>query len=212
MEKNSSNVSKALDRRIVRSKKAIRDAFFSELQKKEYSKITITDIANAAGINRKTFYSYYDGVEDLFEEIETELINKFRPLFSTLDIKSTTFSARSFFDRFNQLAQDDFETYTLLNQCGQLPHLFGKVQELVVDIIMSQVEVEIDDPHEKARLMLMSEFVATGILSMVSYWIAEPSDISLDEFTDLAGNLTLFGLSKTISGLTTVNNKNELSH
>ena len=136
----------------------------------------------AAGINRKTFYSYYDGVESLFEEIETELINKFRPLFSTLNLKSTTFSARSFFSEFSELARDDFEIYHLLNQCGQLPHLLGKVQELVVDIIMSQVEVEIDDPHEKARLMLMSEYVAAGILSMVSHWIANPGDISLDEF------------------------------
>ena len=63
---------------------------------------------------------------------------------------------------------------------------------------MSQVEVEIDDPHEKARLMFMSEYVATGILSMVSHWIANPGGISLDEFTDLAGNLTLYGLSKTV--------------
>ena len=72
---NTNNSQKTLDKRIIRSKRAIRDAFFAELQKKEYSKITITDIAIAAGINRKTFYSYYDGVESLFEEIETELIN-----------------------------------------------------------------------------------------------------------------------------------------
>ena len=95
MDKTTSDTLRTLDKRIIRSKKAIRDAFFAELQKKEYSKITITDIANTAGINRKTFYSYYDGVESLFEEIETELINKFRPLFSTLDLKSTTFSARA---------------------------------------------------------------------------------------------------------------------
>lgn len=193
-----SNNSKPLDRRILRSKKAIRDAFFSELQKKEFAKITITDISNAAGINRKTFYSYYDGVEALLEEIETELINKFRPLFATLDLKSTSFNARDFFNEFNQLAQDDMEIYALLNQCGQLIHLLSKVQSLVVDTIMAQVEVEIDDPHEKARLLLMSEYVSTGILSMLSHWIAGPEDISLDEFTDLAGNLVLFGLNATV--------------
>ena len=46
--------------------------------------------------------------------------------------------------------------------------------------------------------MLMSEYVAAGILSMVSHWIANPGDISLDEFTDIAGNLTLYGQSKTV--------------
>ncbi|HAE45213.1 MAG TPA: hypothetical protein DCG37_06440 [Lachnospiraceae bacterium] len=198
MNRTYSDSSNYQDKRVIRSKKAIREAFFAELQKKDYGKITITDIANEAGINRKTFYTYYDGVEDLLEEIETELIDKFRPLFSTLNLKSTTFSARDFFDKFNQLVRDDFEVYHLLNQCGQLAHLLGKVQALVVDIIMSQVEVEINDHHELARLTLMSQYVAAGILSMVSCWIAEPGDISLDEFTDLAGSLTLYGLNRTV--------------
>ena len=95
MNRTYSDSSNYQDKRVIRSKKAIREAFFAELQKKDYGKITITDIANEAGINRKTFYTYYDGVEDLLEEIETELIDKFRPLFSTLNLKSTTSSPSS---------------------------------------------------------------------------------------------------------------------
>ena len=53
------------DLRVIKSKKAIRDALFSILASKPINKITIKEISETAGINGKTFYTHYDSIEDL---------------------------------------------------------------------------------------------------------------------------------------------------
>ena len=45
------------DRRVVKTKKAIRNAFAKLLSEKELDKITMKDIAEEANINRKTLYN-----------------------------------------------------------------------------------------------------------------------------------------------------------
>ena len=44
------------DRRVLRTKKAIQNAYLDLLKKKGTEKITISDIAREADIDRKTFY------------------------------------------------------------------------------------------------------------------------------------------------------------
>ena len=58
----------------IKSKKAIRDALFSILATKPINKITIKEISETAGINRKTFYSHYDSIEAIITEMENELV------------------------------------------------------------------------------------------------------------------------------------------
>ena len=50
---------KKTDRRVLKTKRAIYNAFVELLSEKEINHITITDISKKADINRKTFYNYY---------------------------------------------------------------------------------------------------------------------------------------------------------
>lgn len=45
------------DRRVARTKKAIKNAFAELMSEKEISEITVKDIAETADVNRKTFYN-----------------------------------------------------------------------------------------------------------------------------------------------------------
>ncbi|MBQ2217359.1 MAG: TetR/AcrR family transcriptional regulator, partial [Firmicutes bacterium] len=77
-------VQKKEDRRVVRTKKAIRSAFAELLSEKDYNDITVTDIAERADINRKTFYNYYRNTEDLVKEIECEACLNFDTILQDL--------------------------------------------------------------------------------------------------------------------------------
>ena len=63
-------------RNAVRSKKMIRQAFLELLQEKPCEKITVTDIAQRADLNRSTFYAHYPDVQGLIEEIEDEIVSR----------------------------------------------------------------------------------------------------------------------------------------
>lgn len=64
------------NRRTQYTKKIIREEFLELLQQKDITKITVTDIADAADINRGTFYKYYKNPYDLLQHIEKEFINE----------------------------------------------------------------------------------------------------------------------------------------
>ena len=55
-----------LSARAVKTNRRIHAAFFSLLRQKEFGKITVSDIAREAGINRKTFYAYYTDLDELW--------------------------------------------------------------------------------------------------------------------------------------------------
>ena len=77
------------DRRIARTRKAIQNAYLDLLRQKGTEKITISDIAREADIDRKTFYLHYNSTEDIIrefaEEKTRELLEKERKVQETLN-------------------------------------------------------------------------------------------------------------------------------
>lgn len=53
------------DRRIVRTKKDIKETFISLLEEKGFEKISVSDLTEHANINRGTFYLHYQDKYDL---------------------------------------------------------------------------------------------------------------------------------------------------
>ena len=84
----------AQDRRITKTKTAIREAYFSILKENSSAKITVTEIANRANIDRKTFYLHYDSPEALMEEFYKNLVNDFLLILEKNDF--FVFFARTF--------------------------------------------------------------------------------------------------------------------
>ena len=72
------------DRRILRTRKLLWEALIALIQEKEYSEITIQDIADRANVNRVTFYLHYRDKQDLLENsvevIFNDLTSKITPL------------------------------------------------------------------------------------------------------------------------------------
>lgn len=64
-----------VDIRIMRSKKAISEAFIELLKENEFKTITITDIVNKAGVNRGTFYKHYAYKEDILKELQDHFLD-----------------------------------------------------------------------------------------------------------------------------------------
>ncbi|WP_439957457.1 TetR/AcrR family transcriptional regulator [Oceanobacillus oncorhynchi] len=62
------------DLRILRTRRLIMDAFIALSEKKEFNDIRITDITEAAMINRATFYYHYEDKYDLLEKVLSEVL------------------------------------------------------------------------------------------------------------------------------------------
>lgn len=61
------------DLRVRRTLTAVKKAFNDLVLNRNYNEISITDLTEKAGINRKTFYLHYSSLDDLVKEIEEEM-------------------------------------------------------------------------------------------------------------------------------------------
>ncbi|EOT44034.1 TetR/AcrR family transcriptional regulator C-terminal domain-containing protein [Enterococcus dispar] len=67
---------KKVDRRILKTKKAIKDAFTDLIMKNEIDTISIAMITEQANIGRKTFYLHYYDKYDLMDQIIAEYLEE----------------------------------------------------------------------------------------------------------------------------------------
>lgn len=61
------------DRRIRYTKMVLRESLLSILQTKPVSRISVTEVCQAAGLNRGTFYAHYADPYELLTQIENDL-------------------------------------------------------------------------------------------------------------------------------------------
>lgn len=75
------------NQRFIENEKKIEQAFFTLLQQKGDSQITVREICELSSINRSTFYHHYQDIPDLMTKVECrlncELLSVFRETYSS---------------------------------------------------------------------------------------------------------------------------------
>lgn len=183
---------KPTDRRVLRTKKNIRQAFLHLLSEKSLSQITVKELSNLADINRKTFYMYYSNIEDIFAELEDELVLKLVHVFEKELFQKEMFDSYSFFENLNHTIQKDIDLYRILNHSDLLPHLIQRAKNALIEVFFRKYNISADSDNE--RYILYAEYAASGILSMYTKWFSRDFHMSLEELTRTAAEITLYGL------------------
>ena len=74
----------AIDRRIFKTKEALKKALVSLLKEKDLNKITVKELCERADINRGTFYTHYKDQVDLYNSVLEELFSGLEAYIRTL--------------------------------------------------------------------------------------------------------------------------------
>ena len=77
-----------MDARVKHSQKMIGLAFVSLLKEKPIDKVTVTDICNRAGVNRATFYKYYESPESLLDKMEDQAMASLKAKIDAAEINT----------------------------------------------------------------------------------------------------------------------------
>lgn len=76
-----------IDKRIVKTKTSIKNAFWDLAQGKRLEDITVSELTSHAKVNRSTFYLHYDSVISVLIDVENEIAEKIADNLGSFDIK-----------------------------------------------------------------------------------------------------------------------------
>lgn len=189
MEKKS----ETKDRRIGKTQKSIRDALVNLLTEKDVSLITIKELAERANINRKTFYMHYTSIDDIFDKLENEIIEKLLLILEKYDFFQAQFDGYAFFTSLNNVITEDYDFYEKLVRVNSYNVLFTKVKKILKDTIIEKFREKLEINNE--MLSLYAEFTASGLISMYVEWFSMNSKLSLEDLAKTANNIAFNGIN-----------------
>ena len=169
------------DLRVIKTKKAIRDAFAELLSEKDIHKITIKDIADTAVINRKTFYNYYAGVYAVVDEIENEIIMAFNEALRDVDFKQLLREPYEIFKKLTSIINSDFNFYSHLMKMDNNMSLISKIILALEFNVKKSISEQIS--INKSTLDLVFDYAVAGMITVYQKWFNSSRTQSIEEIS-----------------------------
>lgn len=143
-----------------KTRKLIKKVFAEMLgEKKELSKISVSELCTRAEISRGAFYSHYDDIYGVAEDYENELIDKFFDSAKLLTLSDP----HKFLDVVLQFINENNDNYRLLCKSDDLLFVAKRLITLVSNKLL---EICMEDPRlcNKSHLELEINIVIEGLL------------------------------------------------
>lgn len=180
------------DRRVIKTKKAIKSAFIKLLTERDINDITVSDIAELADINRKTFYNYYAGMHELMDEIENELIGKIDEVLTEFDFTENKDTPYLVFGKLTSVINTDEELFGLLlgaqSNLGLTLKLVEMLKAKTKAVLMKYFKVRED------KLDLMLEFMVPGMVAVYQRWFRSDRSKPLESVNSDINTLVFSGI------------------
>lgn len=173
---------KKQDRRIIKSKKAIKKAFMSILATKDINDITIKNIADLADVDRKTVYNYYNGTYEILNEIENEMVSTINDAVASLDVEGNLDQQINIFKKITEVINENFEFYSILMKLNYDSQLIKKLISLFSEYakkILNKFKLP-----NGVSVEFASTFIASGVLNTYYKWFNSERSISLDDLSN----------------------------
>ncbi len=180
------------DRRVLKTKKAIRNALTELLMYQSIESITVKEIAEKADINRKTFYNYYVSVFQVVDEIEDEICKKFNDTILEVNTKEVLKNPKIVFDRINELISEDSRFYECLFRMENNQGLITRLSDrLIKQTTASLMEMRI----EETKAIIISDFFITGMIKAYRNWVNSDKAVTLENISDTLAVLISSGMN-----------------
>ena len=173
----------SIDARVRYTRMIIEKSFLELLKMKPMSKVTVTELCQAAQINRATFYKHYLDVPDLLERIEEDLFDQIRKAFGSKQLELEAFMLEML--RYTKQEQERF--FALGGENGD-PNLMAKTFMVCYESAYPLLEQNMPGMKESERQMLY-HFLSQGAGGVLTWWVRDGMRVSPEEMTQFILNV-----------------------
>lgn len=149
----------------------IHSSFEKIILKKEFDKIKVNEIVLEAGINRSTFYCYFDDKYDLLQEnIKLKLLNYYNN-----NVSEKINGEKIIIKFLNNIYDSKNNIKVLCNHAGE-----SRVQESFTEFAekLYTRRLFFDEFKNLENINITAKFLASGSVGCIKWWLFNKNDIS----------------------------------
>ena len=194
-------VKKTEDRRVKRTKKALRDCLFQLLDEKTVEEITVKELTAMADINRSTFYFYYKDIDDMIMQIQDEIYSVFE---RDVIRSATQFITREDFVqylvRFLSFCKEREKICKFVMNNDPKNNLSKRIKNGLMMCIPDTKKVFAEDDPKR----YLTDYAVAGFWQLILQWMYDGMKIPPNEMAVFLANVYFYGSRFVLTGRETV--------
>lgn len=185
-----------MDKRVMKTRRAIHSAMTRLLAEKPIEEITVTELSEKAEINRKTFYSYYSNVYMVAEEMEDEIVERFEETLRRIDFEELLQDPQTTFNTLARLITSDLDLYeTIFTNRNQILFL----QKIVTTLKQRIKTLYLDKGGKKSEMQeYLLEYIISGLVSVYQKWFTEGRKTDMEALSKYMSMLAVYGIKSVL--------------
>ena len=181
-----------MDRRVRKTHKAIMQAYFDLIRENKTTKVSVSDIARKADIDRKTFYLHFDSVDQVLEKYIDERVTYIDSLLEENNYFSDPFDVEKVYSIMEMVQKDDIKFLTLISKSDTYNELWIRIQRSISEKAFQINRSKFDIPQQTLRLI--AEYFTSGVISIYRRWLKGELDMGLHELVEQVRTMSHFGI------------------
>ena len=169
---------KGLDRRQKKTRHAIQTALMALMADKPLDKITVSELAAKADINRKTFYNHYATIQEVRRELDQQYIDTIFSFMEQTEPEELTRDPSPFVHQLVRAMVLQPVRARLIFESGESIYLAGHMRSLVLPYV-SRMAQQHNIPASYLNYAL--EYIVYGALAMLNSWVHAEYPLSPQE-------------------------------
>lgn len=176
------------DKRIIKTRTSIKKAFMELAENNEISKISVSELAEKALVNRSTFYLHYTDVQSVAADIECEIAERISSSIDDFSIDDIYGSIYSLFVKLtNRLEENQYmKRYIIFSTNSD--YIVAKLKEIFVDKTKKSI-LAILNTNEK-HIEYPLTYAAAGIIDCYVKWVRENNSTPIESVLREVGRIT----------------------
>ena len=179
------NIEQKEDRRVRKTKKALRECLAEILAEKSIQNITVRELTDKADIHRSTFYANFTDIYDLYNHIEETLLSDLSDIFAS----AHNLDAVECVVLLLQYISDNKEMSRLVLGNNASDSFFNRISALFNDSCITYWRKAYSLAALSDELEIYSQFLFSGYLGVIRQWVINDFSRTKDELVAVIADI-----------------------
>ncbi|MDO4647696.1 MAG: TetR/AcrR family transcriptional regulator [Eubacteriales bacterium] len=188
-----------MDKRIIKTKKNIRDTYLSMLADSSIKKISISELTRRANIDRKTFYLHYDTLDDILRELGKEQMNDIVHALEEKGFFDHPLDVVPLIQILNDVLSQDIVLFEKIARNPNDQFFWNSLEDILIKTIIDEHNHQFLTPTSRNQLIVYARYFAHGFISIYLDWLRKDIDMELNELSQTLLEASFYGTQKILA-------------